>query len=58
MSATAFGLSSARQRGDRAWFTSLARTASLFGAHRDDGWITGTTFGNAILLAMTTAERR
>ncbi|MFO0631061.1 MAG: hypothetical protein U0325_36290 [Polyangiales bacterium] len=58
VSATAFGLAAARQSGDRGWFTELSRTASLFGVQRDDGWVTGSTFGNAILLAMSTAERR
>lgn len=60
VSATGFALASARQRGDRARFLSLLRTARLFGVPvcRGGGvtWVAGGGIGDAILLAMLTAE--
>ncbi len=59
VSATGFTLASAKLHGDEAFFTSLYRTADLFGVpvHRPDGrrFMSGGPLGNAILLAMTTA---
>lgn len=58
VSATGFALSSARLARDRAWFTSLHRTAHLFGVPVREGermrYLTGGPLGNAILLAMIT----
>lgn len=60
VSATGFGLAGARMSGDAARFTALYRTATLFGApvRRGDGWgyVAGSGLGDAILLAMMTAE--
>lgn len=59
VSATGFALASARLARDRAWFTSLHRTAHLFGVPVRTGerarYLTGGPLGNAILLAMITA---
>ncbi len=60
VSATGFGLAGARAAGDRALFTSLYRTADLFGVPVDRAsgrrFATGGPLGNALLLAMLTAE--
>ncbi|MDB4931007.1 MAG: putative hydrolase [Myxococcaceae bacterium] len=62
VSATGFALASARQRGDRAFFRSLYRTASLFGVPVARGtgrpFVAGGPIGNAILLAMLSARAR
>lgn len=61
VAATGFSLAVARQAGDRAWFRGLARTTHLFGVpRRSDGtrrYATGGAIGNAVLLAMLTAEK-
>ena len=61
VSATGFALAGARASGDRGLFTSLYRTAELFGVPVDRGagrrFATGGPLGNALLLAMMTAER-
>jgi hypothetical protein len=61
VSATGFALAGARASGDRALFTELYRTADLFGVPVDLGggrrFVTGGPLGNALLLAMLTAER-
>jgi hypothetical protein len=61
VSATGFALAGARASGDRAFFTELYRTADLFGVPVDRGdgrrFATGGPLGNALLLAMLTAER-
>ena len=58
--ATGFGLGAARAHGDRELFLSLYRTAVLFGVpvHTPQGssFATGGLLGNALLLAMLTAE--
>jgi hypothetical protein len=62
VSATGFALAGARASGDRAFFAELYRTAALFGVPVDRGegrrFATGGPLGNALLLAMLTAERR
>ena len=59
-SGTGFTIASARAFGDRALYVSLARTAYLMGAPVSRGgerfFITGGPLGNAILLAMFTAQ--
>jgi hypothetical protein len=59
VSATGFAIAGARLHGDRDLFTSLYRTADLFGVAVDRGagrrFLTGGPLGNAILLAMLTA---
>lgn len=59
VSATGFTLSSARLHDDAPFFTSLYRTADLFGVPVSHGsgrrFMSGGPLGNAILLAMTTA---
>lgn len=58
---TGFSLASARQAGDRGWFRGLARTMHLFGvpwrADERTRYLTGGALGDAVLLAMLTAER-
>lgn len=58
--ATGFGLGAARAAGDRGLFVRLYRTTHLFGAaarHRDErGFAVGGALGNALLLAMLTAQ--
>jgi len=60
VSATGFALAGARATGDRSLFTALYRTAALFGIPVDRGagtrFATGGPLGNALLLAMLTAE--
>jgi hypothetical protein len=60
VSATGFALAGARATGDRSLFTDLYRTAVLFGAPVDRGearrFLTGGPLGNALLLALMTAE--
>lgn len=62
VSGTGFTLSTAKLFEDRELFTSLYRTADLFGVpvHRPGGkrFMSGGPLGNAILLAMTTATWR
>ncbi len=62
VSATGFALSTARQLGDRARYRELYRTAALFGVPVASGgrrrFLAGGPIGNAILLAMLTAEAR
>lgn len=59
-SGTGFTIASARTYGDRALYVSLARTAYLMGApvaRGDDRYfVTGGPLGNAIMLAMLTAQ--
>ncbi len=60
VSATGFMLASARRFDDRSLFAGLYRTAALFGvpfsgAH-GDGFAIGGPLGNAILLAMESAQ--
>ena len=59
-SGTGFTIATARAYGDRALYVSLARTAYLMGApvaRGDDRFfITGGPLGNAIMLAMFTAQ--
>jgi len=59
VSATGFTLSSAKLHDDQPFFTSLYRTADLFGVpvDRPSGrrFVSGGPLGNSILLAMTTA---
>ena len=59
-SASAFTIGGARLHGDREVFTELMRSAYLFGVpvERDDtlGFVWGGALGNAVLLAMLTAE--
>jgi hypothetical protein len=61
VSATGFALAGARASGDRPFFAGLYRTAALFGVLVDRGegrrFATGGPLGNALLLAMLTAER-
>ena len=66
VSATGFGIAAARIAGDRDATLALSRTAWLFGVpvdrSADDGadaraWLSGGPLGNALLLAMLTAER-
>jgi hypothetical protein len=61
VSATGFALAGARACGDRELFTRLYRTVDLFGVPVDRGearrFATGGPLGNALLLAMVTAER-
>jgi len=61
VSGTAFGFASLRAARDEDRFTALWRTAHLFGAPRarGDAWgfTTAGPMGDAILLAMMTAER-
>jgi hypothetical protein len=60
--ATGFGLGSARASGDRATFVRLYRTTRLFGVPMRRGdertFVVGGALGNALLLAMLTAEDR
>lgn len=60
VAATGFSLASARQACDRDWFRGLARTMHMFGVPWRDGgdarYLTGGALGNAVLLAMLTAE--
>jgi hypothetical protein len=57
VSPTGFSIACARLLHDRRWFLQLHRTARLFGAPRGDrGFATGGPLGNAIMLAMLTAE--
>ncbi|MFT3764364.1 MAG: hypothetical protein QM820_02405 [Minicystis sp.] len=60
VSATGFAIAGARMIGDRGMYTALYRTADLFGVPvaRDGArrFATGGPLGNAILLAMLTAE--
>jgi hypothetical protein len=56
ISATGFSLAAARMQGQRAWFRSLYATTHLFGAPVV-GFASGGPLGDAILLAMLTAER-
>ncbi|MEZ4219600.1 MAG: hypothetical protein R3B13_01645 [Polyangiaceae bacterium] len=60
--ATGFAIGAARAHGDRNGFTTLARTALLFGAPTAtaDGerFAVGGALGDALLLAMLTARRR
>jgi hypothetical protein len=62
VSATGFTLATARQLGDRARYRELYRTAALFGVPVANGerrrFLAGGPIGNAILLAMLTAEAR
>ncbi|APR77518.1 hydrolase, putative [Minicystis rosea] len=62
VSATGFALAGARMIGDRAMYTEILRTAELFGMPHTRGpsrrFATGGPLGNAILLAMLTAEVR
>ena len=59
ISATGFAMASARAHHDREMFTSLYRTAYLFGAPSPRGkgrrFLNGAALGNAIMLAMLTA---
>lgn len=59
-SGTGFTIATARAFGDRALYVSLARTAYLMGAPVTRGderfFITGGPLGNAIMLAMFTAQ--
>lgn len=59
-SGTGFTIATARAFGDRSLYVSLARTAYLMGAPVTDGderfFITGGPLGNAIMLAMFTAQ--
>jgi hypothetical protein len=59
-SGTGFAIATARAFGDRALYVSLARTAYLMGAPVASGddrfFITGGPLGNAIMLAMFTAQ--
>ncbi|HLP07168.1 MAG TPA: hypothetical protein VK178_03320 [Opitutaceae bacterium] len=59
-SGTGFTIATSRVFGDRALYVSLARTAYLMGAPVAQGderfFITGGPLGNAILLAMFTAQ--
>ena len=61
VSAPGFALAGARATGDRELFTALYRTTELFGVPVDRGegrrFATGGPLGNALLLAMLTAER-
>jgi len=61
-SATGFALAAARIHGDEAVYTSITRTATLFGVPRDRGgqrrYLMGGAIGNGLLLAMTTAHGR
>jgi hypothetical protein len=60
--ATGFGLGSARAHGDRSTFVRLYRTTRLFGVPMSRGgertFVVGGALGNALLLAMLTAETR
>jgi hypothetical protein len=60
VSATGFAIASARSSGDRDLYRGLVRTAWLFGVPmRSAGatsFLTGGPLGDAILLAMTTAQ--
>jgi hypothetical protein len=62
VSATGFALATARQLGDRTRYRELYRTAALFGVPVARGerrrFLAGGPIGNAILLAMLTAEAR
>jgi hypothetical protein len=59
-SASAFAIGGARLHGDRQMFSELVRSAYLFGVpvERDNtlGFVWGGALGNAVLLAMLTAE--
>jgi hypothetical protein len=59
-SGTAFSLGAARAHGDRDTYVSLYRTAHLMGTPTDFNgrrtYVTGGPLGNAILLAMLTAQ--
>lgn len=59
-SGTGFTIASGRTFGDRALYVSLARTAYLTGAPVSRGderfFVTGGPLGNAIMLAMFTAQ--
>jgi hypothetical protein len=61
ISATGFALAGARASGDRALFEKLYRTTELFGVPVERGrarrFATGGPLGNALLLAMLTADR-
>ncbi|HHO50653.1 MAG TPA: hypothetical protein ENK18_07200 [Deltaproteobacteria bacterium] len=58
--ATGFGLGAARVAGDRGLFVRLHRTTRLFGVSMphggERGFAVGGALGNALLLAMLTAE--
>ncbi|MCB9760348.1 MAG: hypothetical protein H6739_10970 [Alphaproteobacteria bacterium] len=56
ISATGFSLAGARMIGDRDWYTQLYGTARVFGAPDGHQFTTGGPLGNAILLAMLTAQ--
>ena len=60
VSATGFGLASARLASDGDAFTRIYRTTVLFGApvsQHGERWASGGPIGNAVLLAMLTARR-
>jgi hypothetical protein len=54
--ATGFGLGAARIAGDRDAFLASWRTTQLFGVPTPDGFASGGVLGDALLLAMLTAQ--
>ncbi len=60
VSATGFALGASRIHGDEAYFKRLASTLHLFGAPVSSGdsleFVTGGPLGNALMLAMLTAQ--
>lgn len=56
VSPTGFGVGAARRVGDRRWARELWATAHLFGVPHRDRFVTGGPLGDAIMLAMLTAE--
>jgi hypothetical protein len=57
VSATGFALAAARIADDRDAFVALYRTVDLFGMPIDGRFAVGGPIGNALLLALLTAER-